>query len=106
VSGRSQAEQLAAPKELRNRGVGLTAIQRLVVENQGEIIIWSGEAFYRERMGFDHGFQTPLAPWRGTLLAARLPRNQFSRSFRDIMLELTAELKAHEVRRHRWTRHP
>jgi hypothetical protein len=106
VSGRSQAEQLAAPKELRNRGVGLTAIQRLVVENEGEIIIWSGEAFYREQAGLMRGFQPPSAPWRGTLLAARLPRNQFSRSFRDIMRELTAELKAHEVRRQRWTRQP
>jgi hypothetical protein len=106
VSGRSQAAQLAMPKELRNRGVGLTAIQRLVVENKGEIILWSGEGLYREGPDAKRGFQAPSAPWNGTLLAAKLPRNQFSRSFRDIMRDLTAELKAHEVRPQRWTRHP
>jgi hypothetical protein len=57
VSGRSEAEQLAAPKEMRNRGIGLTAIHRLTIGTGGEVQIWSGRcryegvaSAYRERL--------------------------------------------------------
>lgn len=96
VTGRSPAAIQAMPRHMRNRGVGLSAIQRLVVGNGGSFALWSGSAFYVEGPTGSSVRQYPS--WHGTLIAARVPR-QISASFRDVMRQLTTEL--YQVERQR-----
>lgn len=86
TSGSSRLGQ----RELRNRGVGLCAIERLVVGNGGRLVIWSGTGFY----GSD-GTRLANAPhWQGTLVAAALRRNYLAMNFRDAMKQLDNEQRA------------
>jgi hypothetical protein len=90
VSGRSRAAQSADPAHMRNRGVGLSAIERLVVSNGGELVIWSGSALYSQDANGAESRQ--VTNWQGTLLTAKMPRNVIRASFRDVMEQLIAEL--------------
>jgi hypothetical protein len=95
ITGRSRAQQLAEPRAMRNRGVGLSAIARLVAANQGVFLLWSGSAAW-SRFGSSTGVQG-APPWQGVLLAATLPRVKFIKNERDIIRELMPELGAAEV---------
>jgi hypothetical protein len=91
-------------REMRNRGIGLSAIHRLVEDNDGSLTVWSGTGIFRT---------TPLARsdsmpyWPGTLVAAKMQRNILLRAFRDTMRSLEDELKARgRANRRRDTRSP
>lgn len=88
--------------EMRNRGVGLSAAHRLVVENEGELVIWSGTGVHPERRLLGRG---EVPSWQGTLVAAKIRRNGFARTFQDVMRELEGELRERE-QPHRMTRLP
>ena len=81
---------------MRNRGVGLSAIHKLVAGNGGDLVIWSGNGVFPTNKSLCRG---DVPAWQGTLLAARMERNNFSRGFRDVMLELDAELRERERER-------
>lgn len=90
---------------LRNRGVGLSAIRRLVLGNEGELAVWSGTGWYSESELSSRG---ELPPWQGTMLAATMKRNKLVIAFDDVMRDIGAELRAQERqrgRRPRVTRH-
>ena len=94
VSGGPRRLRVGEPQHMRNRGVGLTAIKKLVVGNGGRLTIRSGvSGFYIHSRGA--GLEAEV-PWPGTLVAAEMPRNQVNRSFRDAMEELRTELRAME----------
>ena len=80
-------------REVRNRGIGLSAIRGLVTQNQGELMIWSGTGIRREggQIEFREG-----PHWQGTLISVTMPRNEFPRSYRDVMRDLDQELRARE----------
>ena len=99
VTGRSRAAQLAVPRHMRNRGVGLSAILKLVQGNHGSLTLWSGNARY-QCSAFGAGVkESPY--WQGTFLAVEMPRREISARFGDIMRELTAELRVIESGRAR-----
>jgi len=79
-------------REMRNRGVGLTAIERLVKANRGTVQIWSGGA--RVRIGPDRReWQVGLPRWPGVLLVAELRREQILTGVREILRQLDKELR-------------
>ncbi len=93
-------------REMRNRGVGLSAIERLVCGNRGTLGLWSGSGLLI-RAGDTSQGRTDVPHWQGTLLVARLPRNQFTRNFHEIMRELIDDLASVENEQpRRWTRMP
>lgn len=104
VSGRSQAEQRAEPDHMRNRGVGLSMIQRLVVLNGGSLTVWSGDKLYREDSNGYTFCEAP--PWSGVLVMAEIPRNQVNTPLRTIRQDVLSLLSSKETKRIRWTRMP
>jgi len=91
IKGRSRVPPGLQPRHLRNRGVGLSAIRRLVVGNGGTLTIRSGVGRYT---GWVNGASIDGAyRWPGTLIDAEMPRNTVNRDFRAAMLELSAELR-------------
>ena len=95
VSGRSAAAQANEPRHMRNRGVGLSAIRKLVTANQGVVSIWSGDALHKISYNDHSVFKAPY--WQGTLVSAFMPRNVVNTSFEIVMAELSAELKDREL---------
>lgn len=82
-------------REMRNRGIGLTAIERLVKANRGTVQISSGRA--RVRVGPDGlARRVGLARWPGVLLVAALRRKQILTGVREILRQLDEELRAKE----------
>lgn len=102
VSGRSRAAQMAEPEHMRNRGVGLSAIHRLVIGNRGVLDLWSGDARYSA--GPLGGSLRTVTYWPGTLISATMPRGTITAGFHDIMRKLAAELR--EVERERADHRP
>jgi hypothetical protein len=94
VTGRSRAAQMAAPREMRNKGVGLSAITKLVAANRGSLLIWTGSAVKDWTVARSRMLAAPH--WQGVLLAAKMPRVKFLRTERDVIRELIPELQAIE----------
>lgn len=90
ISGPNPATVRLQPKALRNRGIGLSTIKRMAEENGGRLTLWSGTALYPHTLPLESNGQN--VPWQGTLLAAKLPRQQFLRRSADILREVLAEL--------------
>lgn len=91
ISGRSYAEQMMSPNKARNKGIGLTALTRLIEANDGRYVLWSGRAV--RVYGGGHSQMRQAAPWQGVYLAAEVPRVNFSVSHNDIIRRLTPELR-------------
>lgn len=92
ISGRSRAQQALEPSHMRNRGVGLTAISRLVLANKGRFTLHSGTA----KLSADEGGETikTVSDWPGVLLSAELPRDTVTTSYLDVMRQIGEELSA------------
>lgn len=91
VSGRSHVEQMMSPNKARNKGIGLTALTRLIEANNGSYVLWSGTAVRAHANGRSRMHET--APWQGVYLAAEVPRVNFRTTHSDIIRELTPELR-------------
>lgn len=96
VSGRDHVEQMMNPNKARNKGIGLTALTRLIEANGGSYVLWSGTAVYTHAKGRSRMHEA--APWQGVYLAAEVPRVNFSTTHSDIIRELTPELREVERR--------
>lgn len=91
VKGRSRVPPGVLPRHLRNRGVGLSAIRRLVVGNGGTLRIRSGVGRYTgwvSGASIDNSYR-----WPGTLIDAEMPRNNVNQEFRATMSELSEEIR-------------
>ena len=91
VSGRSHVEQMMSPNKARNKGIGLTALTRLIEANGGSYVLWSGTAVRTHANG--HSRMHEAAAWQGVYLAAEVPRVNFHTTYSDIIRELTPELR-------------
>jgi hypothetical protein len=89
VSGPSPAATRLNAPGLGNRGVGLAVARRLVEENGGWFMLWSGTGAYQSasRPQREH-----VSAWHGTLLAAKVRRDNVTRRLNDILRDVTAEL--------------
>jgi hypothetical protein len=83
-------------REMRNRGVGLSAIHRLVEDNGGSLTVWSGTGMLRT---IPKIHRDAMPHWPGTLIDARMRRNNLLKAFRDTMEAIRAELEEKEQRR-------
>ncbi|WP_354857347.1 ATP-binding protein [Acetobacter fabarum] len=80
--------------ERRNRGVGLTTIQRLVDASCGVLHIWSGDTLWRNGVA-SHGHGV----WQGTLVAISIKRDKITPQFSQMMKQLSEELAVLEKAR-------
>lgn len=74
--------------QMRNRGVGLTGIERFVKDSEGDFLIWSGEIYK-----YKQSFYNPRVFWRGTFLNISISRTKISTSFKTILDELSKEVR-------------
>jgi hypothetical protein len=78
---------------MRNRGVGLSCIRRLVDANSGYFEIWSGNGVFTN----DQEAATLITNhWTGTLLTVNMQRSTSTADFRAVMEQLTDELRSVE----------
>jgi hypothetical protein len=80
---------------MRNRGVGLSCIDRLVQANGGKFEIWSGRGRFVNGDGHNH-LSVTQNRWTGTLLTVNMMRDKLTANFQAVMQELTAELRSVE----------
>jgi anti-sigma regulatory factor (Ser/Thr protein kinase) len=81
---------------MRNRGVGLSCIDRLTSANQGRIDLWSGLG--RRSTSSPSAYNSNIQ-WTGTLLMANMRRNGARANFEAVMAQLREELYAIEKSR-------
>ncbi|WP_198364357.1 ATP-binding protein [Roseomonas sp. KE0001] len=79
--------------QMRNRGVGLSCIERLVAANKGRMELWSGLG---RRSTSSNAAYNGNMPWTGTLLMVNMSREGLKANFQQIMAELSEELRAVE----------
>lgn len=91
ITGRPAIPRGLQRKALRNRGVGLSAIEKLVTGNGGRLLVRSGTGGMHSWRA--KAFQDAGTAWPGTLVSAEMKRG-VSRGFHDIMRELDAELRS------------
>lgn len=77
--------------ERRNRGVGLTTIQRLVDACDGDLHLWSGDTLWHNGTSTHH-----YGVWPGTLVAVSIKRDKITPQFHELMAELHKEIAAIE----------
>ena len=76
---------------MRNRGVGLTCIHRLIESNGGQFCLWSGKGQFTSALGRQTLEQSTFS-WPGTLITVKMPRGNLTASFQDVMGPLSEEL--------------
>lgn len=106
VSGRSPAAQAAAPRHMRNRGIGLSALTRLIKANGGSFTLWSGNSAMVHSGSGSRVLDS--ACWPGVFLSAIVPQVNFDVTEHDIIEELGPELRQADAaaRRTRFRRQP
>ena len=79
---------------MRNRGVGLSCIEKLVNANGGTLEIWTGLGRFKN---INQSAYISSNSWTGTLIAVNMQRDHLTADFRTVMQQLTAELRLVEA---------
>lgn len=91
----SRSPTFAQP-QMRNRGVGLSCIERLVTANGGRFEVWSGNGMFANSGAPPY---MTLNRWTGTLLTVSMSRDNLTADFRTVMQQLAVELRSVEAER-------
>lgn len=81
-------------RQMRNRGVGLSCIERLVRANGGRFQVWSGHGRFANEN--DAPYLTSDS-WIGTLISVNMKRDELTADFHNVMQQMAEELRLAEA---------